>query len=666
MSEMTFTPPQAVRAAARRGLELREKYGRGGTAVGVARARDLSNGRGIPMDTISRMVSYFARHEVDKHGKGWGEDSAGYIAWLLWGGDAGRSWANGIKRDHDKDVHEMDDIDEMDEVSEVDYSANAPDENFAYVPDGQPPSARKIKIGDKQHAALAVPAVVNWEFEGNTLDIPKEEKGKLKERVSSAIRRYFSGAERDYYLTWLRTGKKPDKKPAAEMISFNLPLFTFADESSFPEVPIAPVVEFDALTKGDPEPLFVTRPLGKLNMRSDNGLVYDDVLLNDIQNQVVGKVARQGHVKEEDRASAFPDDVGIWVGTLRDGDTLYGKCYIYPGTHFQMMVRGRKAAGGTLANSIWGESHLYEGDDGTVHSAELELESIDFVPAERAALGALGGKFDLTSEMYKGEGQMADHDDAAQDLALLKNAIASIDPAKVMEMLSPAQRSAVAGAHLHECTSQQVYEMMSPDQRTGCAQSHIARMEPHEVYGILPAGHRKSVAEAHCAETNMKMIEKDADAPETKSLSEMKTRISEMEGTLRRYQREEFDRALDTAVGQFFDSWDVHTPKGKEQVSALKKNLRVLTVAEMAGSSKTDDIVPAANRAWDSFKAVAEMTRAALSGPSAMTGTTDTSGASAYRTQFGFDPATGRYTEDAVRQAVTRTNIFGGREGKRG
>ena len=93
-----FVPPQAVRSNAKRGLELREKYGRGGTSVGVARARDLSNGASLSYDTIKRMNSYFARHEVDKKGEGWGKDSAGYIAWLLWGGDAGWSWARGIIR----------------------------------------------------------------------------------------------------------------------------------------------------------------------------------------------------------------------------------------------------------------------------------------------------------------------------------------------------------------------------------------------------------------------------------------------------------------------------------------------------------------------------------------------------------------------------------------
>jgi hypothetical protein len=99
-----FVPPQAVRSNAKRGLELREKHGRGGTAVGVARARDLSNGASISYDTIKRMNSYFARHEVDKKGEGWGKDSAGYIAWLLWGGDAGWSWARGIIRSQESNL----------------------------------------------------------------------------------------------------------------------------------------------------------------------------------------------------------------------------------------------------------------------------------------------------------------------------------------------------------------------------------------------------------------------------------------------------------------------------------------------------------------------------------------------------------------------------------
>lgn len=96
-----FVPPSEVRSNARRGLELRKKYGRGGTEVGVARARNLANGDAISYDVIKRMNSFFARHEVDKKGEGWGKDSAGYIAWLLWGGDAGWSWAKRIIREQE-------------------------------------------------------------------------------------------------------------------------------------------------------------------------------------------------------------------------------------------------------------------------------------------------------------------------------------------------------------------------------------------------------------------------------------------------------------------------------------------------------------------------------------------------------------------------------------
>jgi hypothetical protein len=104
-------PPQAVRNNAKRGLELRKKHGRGGTEIGVARARDLSNGAALSLDTIKRMNSYFARHEVDKKGEGWGVDSAGYIAWLLWGGDAGRSWARGItNREETKEKSTVNDL----------------------------------------------------------------------------------------------------------------------------------------------------------------------------------------------------------------------------------------------------------------------------------------------------------------------------------------------------------------------------------------------------------------------------------------------------------------------------------------------------------------------------------------------------------------------------
>jgi lambda family phage portal protein len=97
-------PTAGMIAEAKRGLEWRQKYNRGGTNIGVARARDISNGKNLSDETVNRMFSYFSRHEVDKKGQGFqqGEEgfpSAGRIAWALWGGDAGQTWAEAkVKR----------------------------------------------------------------------------------------------------------------------------------------------------------------------------------------------------------------------------------------------------------------------------------------------------------------------------------------------------------------------------------------------------------------------------------------------------------------------------------------------------------------------------------------------------------------------------------------
>ena len=96
-----MTPPAAVAAAATKGLELREKFPRGGTEVGVARAHQLAARKDVSAEDVAHITSYFARHAVDKDAKAheWGDDtdpSAGYVAWLLWGGDAGQNWADGL------------------------------------------------------------------------------------------------------------------------------------------------------------------------------------------------------------------------------------------------------------------------------------------------------------------------------------------------------------------------------------------------------------------------------------------------------------------------------------------------------------------------------------------------------------------------------------------
>lgn len=100
--EIDFQPTDGMVKAAQRGLDLRKEFGRGGTEVGVARARDIINRKNLSPQTVKRMYSFFSRHGAQKT-KGWkpGEEnypSAQFIAWLLWGGDPGFSWSK-KKRD---------------------------------------------------------------------------------------------------------------------------------------------------------------------------------------------------------------------------------------------------------------------------------------------------------------------------------------------------------------------------------------------------------------------------------------------------------------------------------------------------------------------------------------------------------------------------------------
>jgi len=97
----TYKPTASMAAAARKAIKFKEdgKANGAGTNVGWTRAHQLASGESLSLDTVKRMYSFFSRHEVDKKGKDWGNQSNpsnGYIMWLAWGGDAGFSWSRSI------------------------------------------------------------------------------------------------------------------------------------------------------------------------------------------------------------------------------------------------------------------------------------------------------------------------------------------------------------------------------------------------------------------------------------------------------------------------------------------------------------------------------------------------------------------------------------------
>ena len=108
-----FTPPEGAAAAAEKGLEYREKASpsnkggltpaeasKEGIGSGVQRAVNLKNRDTLSPDTIKQMHGFFSRHEENKgvapENKGEPWNDKGHVSWLLWGGDAARSWVDKV------------------------------------------------------------------------------------------------------------------------------------------------------------------------------------------------------------------------------------------------------------------------------------------------------------------------------------------------------------------------------------------------------------------------------------------------------------------------------------------------------------------------------------------------------------------------------------------
>ena len=111
----SYKPTSGMKEDAQRGLDWRSEFGRGGTEVGIARARDIVNDKNLSEDTVKRMFSFFSRHEVDKQAEGFrpgekGYPSNGRIAWALWGGDAGFSWSREIVERIKKEEERAEDL----------------------------------------------------------------------------------------------------------------------------------------------------------------------------------------------------------------------------------------------------------------------------------------------------------------------------------------------------------------------------------------------------------------------------------------------------------------------------------------------------------------------------------------------------------------------------
>ena len=186
----------------------------------------------------------------------------------------------------------------------------------------------------------------------------------------------------------------------------------FEFRGQYPTVPITEGVDYEALIANDPDPLFVTMPIGKAGSTSANKRHYDEEFVLELERQVIQRrpIGLMGHLKDEDRKTEFPDEAVHWVGATREADMLWGKGYVPPGPVRDRMRR-YKASGRSLATSIDAQaSGKWDKDLGAMKmdGKSLSLNQIDFAPADRAGISALSVVPQLSREMGEDDSHESD------------------------------------------------------------------------------------------------------------------------------------------------------------------------------------------------------------------------------------------------------------------
>ena len=106
-----LTPNAGMAAAAQQGLDWRAEGlgGEGLVEATISDARKMANREALSESKVRRMPAWFARHAVDLEAPQNDPDNkdypgAGRVAWQLWGGDAGRRWADVKVRQLDEET----------------------------------------------------------------------------------------------------------------------------------------------------------------------------------------------------------------------------------------------------------------------------------------------------------------------------------------------------------------------------------------------------------------------------------------------------------------------------------------------------------------------------------------------------------------------------------
>jgi len=380
---------------------------------------------------------------------------------------------------------------------------------------------------------------------------------------------------------------------------------------TFPDVPYAAGVDSAALTADDANPLFVTLPIAQVGAESRNGLLYDDALVGQLEQQINAKRPGgiMGHISEKDRSTAFPVPDVYWVGAARHEDMLWGKGYVPPGKA-RDYIRRQKAIGGQIATSIYGGGAFETNGQGARRLAKFNLESLDLAPPDRAAL-QMERPFAVTSETT-----------ATPMTVVTSGGITSY----TWEIPSDAT---IVGTATQPVT--EIVEEHAMDKATVIAELTVADLPESLVAAVIAEHAAETQTQQQIAELT---AERDAKAT---LVTELQTTVDDLTSRIAEYEAAQQRATLDGVVTELL-------------AELALEDVRPFVRKELAGLDTEDAIRArfAEYTATDEYKLLAEAFQAKIAGPAA---------AVAAKMPSDIPGLTREFTEDERRAARARAGF---------
>jgi 2'-5' RNA ligase len=229
----------------------------------------------------------------------------------------------------------------------------------------------------------------------------------------------LSGAEYVEVKQWPLTLASEQGEMVSEMATVRDCLVVGEFKGEYPVVKTFDDVDIDLLTKDDPDPKYVTLPVGKDNAVSGNGRLYTKEFVDMLEQAIFDKrpTGIRGHLKDADRATEYPMPVTYWIGARRVGELLWAKAYIPPGENRDMVTR-LQGARSKIGTSIYGTGdYEWNRERGLMEMRHetFNLESMDIGPPDRIGIKDLAVIPQVTSEMSsngnKGLGQQSEDEE---------------------------------------------------------------------------------------------------------------------------------------------------------------------------------------------------------------------------------------------------------------